>query len=258
MNGDGLNGQAAMRHVSWGILVGCVILVLLLFPALGRGGLAAGDKVIFLGDSITAGGVLPNGYVSLFREGLFDAGLKASVEGAGVPGDTVLDLVARFERDVLKKNPSIVVIMVGLNDAYGAHLKKSGKELPLSKQVTPEIYRNTLQYMVREIAKTGARVVIGTPSVVGERVSGGNPVDQWVEEFAEGARMVARAEGLPLVEVRKGFKAYLKQYNHKDLEQGVLTYDSVHLNDAGNRLLADIFLEAFGLKSKNPGPGQQH
>ena len=45
-----------------------------------------GEKIAFLGDSITQAGARPNGYVRLAIRGLESAGVKASAIPAGISG----------------------------------------------------------------------------------------------------------------------------------------------------------------------------
>jgi lysophospholipase L1-like esterase len=40
--------------------------------------------------------------------------------------------------------------------------------------------------------------------------------------------------------------AYLKAHNAQKKERGVLTGDRVHLNDAGNKLVAETILKTLG------------
>src|SRR5437763_881947 len=49
-------------------------------------------------------------------------------------------------------------------------------------------------------------------------------------------------------DLRKAFLDHLKENNPKDEGSGVLTTDGVHLNDAGNRLVAEAVLKAIGGK----------
>ena len=75
--------------------------------------LKAGDRIVFLGDSITQAGAGPNGYVSLVRDAL--KGESIEVIGAGISGNRVPDLEARLDRDVIEKKPTLVVIYIGIN-----------------------------------------------------------------------------------------------------------------------------------------------
>ena len=62
----------------------------------------SGDKIAFLGDSITAGGWgNPVGYVRLVMAGLEANGVKAEAVPAGISGHKSDNMLARLERDVI-------------------------------------------------------------------------------------------------------------------------------------------------------------
>ncbi len=53
--------------------------------------------------------------------------------------------------------------------------------------------------------------------------------------------------GSQLVDLRQAFIDHLKASNPENKDRGILTGDSVHLNPAGNRLVADEMLKAIGI-----------
>lgn len=79
----------------------------------------SGDRVVFLGDSITKGGGHAKGYLTLFKQGLADQGLDSvEVINAGISGHKVPDLQKRLDKDVLQRKPTHVVIYIGINDVW--------------------------------------------------------------------------------------------------------------------------------------------
>ena len=81
------------------LVAGAVMTATSLFAA----PLQKGDRVVFLGDSITQAGAGPGGYVTLVRETLDKEHKDLGVEviGAGISGNKVPDLQGRLERDVI-------------------------------------------------------------------------------------------------------------------------------------------------------------
>jgi lysophospholipase L1-like esterase len=43
------------------------------------------------------------------------------------------------------------------------------------------------------------------------------------------------------------FIKYLQEHNPEQAEQGILTKDTVHMNEAGNRFLSQLVLEALAV-----------
>ena len=79
----------------------------------------SGEKIAFLGDSITAGGWgSPTGYVRLVMAGLAANGVQAEAVPAGIGGHKSNDMLARLERDVLSKNPQWMTLSCGVNDVW--------------------------------------------------------------------------------------------------------------------------------------------
>src|ERR1700675_1208251 len=88
--------------------------------------LKKGDRIIFFGDSLTAlaGKEEPKkhvtkGYVRIVRDTLKKTHKDKEIEGDWVAtgGHTVPDLLARVDKDVIARKPTIVVIQIGCNDA---------------------------------------------------------------------------------------------------------------------------------------------
>ena len=221
-----------------------------LWPALAMGALVLtgcsrsilreGDRIIFLGDSITAQGNDPGGYVAIVRDTLTarhpELGLK--IIGAGVSGNKVPDLLRRLQRDVLDHQPTLVFILIGINDVW--HSLESIGGTPVA------VYESGLQELISQLQGAGVRVYLCTPTVIGERHDGSNTLDPLLEDYAAISRQVAAGLGAPLVDLRQAFITYLQDHNPANDESGILTYDSVHLSPEGNRLVAGEVLRALG------------
>jgi lysophospholipase L1-like esterase len=189
-------------------------------------------KIIFFGDSITQQGVQPGGYVDLIKKELQPGGYE--VIGAGISGNKIYDLYLRLEEDVLNKKPDLVVIYIGVNDVW--HKRTSGTGTDLDKFV--KFY----QALIKKIQANEAKVVLCTPAVIGEKKSGGNEMDAELDKFSGAIRELAAKNNLPLCDLRKLFTAYDLEHNPENQEKGILTTDGVHLNEKGNKTLADALL----------------
>ena len=189
-------------------------------------------KIIFFGDSITQMGVWKNGYIDLLRKSLDTT--KYDLIGAGIGGNKVYDLYLRMEEDVLVKKPDLVVIYVGINDVWHKLGARTGTDY--------DKYLNFYQALITKIQANGSKVVLCTPSVIGEKKNDANEVDADLNKYAAGIRELAVKNKLPLCDLRKAFTEYEAKNNAQDAEKGILTTDRVHLNDAGNQLVADAIL----------------
>lgn len=230
-------GQTSIKGIAMrGLVAGLV-----LWSACTPGGveLRPGDRIIFLGDSITELGDQPDGFVALVRDSLAARlpHLRLEVIAAGVTGNKVPDLQERLHRDVLARNPDIVFVTIGVNDVWHSTQSLGG--------TPPGRYQYGLTDITRRLTNAGARVVLCTPTVVGERIGGANDLDGLLDDYAAITREVAKARDVALLDLRKIFVEHLRTHNPGNAEQGILTTDGVHLSPEGNRLVAEAVLDAL-------------
>jgi len=207
--------------------------------------LVKGDKIVFLGDSITQGGSGPKGYITLFTKSIQAShpDFELTTVNAGISGHKVPNLQARLDKDVIAKKPTIVYIYIGINDVW------HGENDP--KKGTPkDKYEAGLKDLITRINAAGARVIMCTPTVIGEKTGGANKLDAQLDEYADISRKVAADTKSQLCDLRKAFGEHLKANNPNNKESGILTGDRVHLNEAGNKLVAETMLKALGEELK--------
>ena len=119
-------------------------------------------QVVFLGDSITEEGrTLELGFINLLEESLDSE--KFNLIGKGISGDKVSDLLVRYEDDVLVQNPDIVFIYIGINDVWHSYDVGKGSDI--------DFYEKGLRKIITDIKKRGAKIILCTPTVIGERVT---------------------------------------------------------------------------------------
>lgn len=141
------------------------------------------------------------------------------------------DLYLRLEEDVLAKQPNIVVIYVGVNDVW--HKASSGTG------TDPDKFVRFYEALLKKFNAANIRVAMCTPAVIGERTDFSNQQDGDLNRYSQLIRDLAKKQGLPLIDLRKAFLDYNLKNNSNNDEKNILTTDRVHLNDAGNQLVAD-------------------
>jgi lysophospholipase L1-like esterase len=89
--------------------------------------LESDDKILFIGDSITAAerhrqAYSPLGYGYVHFAGNFLLAqyphLNLRIVNTGISGDTMIDLKHRWQRDCIAHQPSVLSILVGINDVW--------------------------------------------------------------------------------------------------------------------------------------------
>ncbi len=224
---------------------GFALAILALFASITTAAdLKKGDRIVFLGDSITAAGARPGGYVTQVREAIDMAKSDLGIEviGAGISGNKVPDLQRRLQRDVISKKPTVVVIYIGINDVWHS-VRGRGTD--------KDAFEAGLKDVIGKCNAAGARVILCTPTVIGEKTDGTNKLDKMLDEYSAISRKVATETKSQMIDLRKLFIDELKSVNEKNADKGVLTGDTVHLNAAGNKFVAAAMLEGLGVSSNS-------
>ncbi len=205
----------------------------------------SGDKVAFLGDSITSNGAAPpGGYVRLVESGLAQQGVKIEVIPAGVSGNTSKDMLARLDRDVLAKKPTLMTLSCGVNDVWHG---------PTGVALEP--YEENIRAIVDRAQAAGIRVVILTATMISEDPAAAN--NQKLTAYNDFLRALAKEKSLPLADLNADEQAELKRLAaEKPLKGNTLTADGVHPNALGDEMMATGILRTFGLS--NEQLRQQH
>ena len=229
-----------MVHPSWfGVWSVCLCMAVGMAVSVSHGADPShGPRIVFLGDSITEAGAGPHGYVTLARQSLAEKIPAAPPEviGAGISGNRVPDLLARLDRDVLARKPDVVVIYIGINDVWHS---QNGRGTPKGE------FEKGLRTLIEKIRGVGGKPVLCTPTVIGEKKAGTNPLDGMLDEYADITRGVAADTKAPLIDLRKACVDHLAEHNKADAEKGILTDDGVHLTAAGNAFLAARMVEGL-------------
>jgi len=213
----------------------------------------SGDKIAFMGDSITQEGWgKPAGYVRLVMAGLKANGVEAEAVPAGISGHKSDQMLARLEKDVLSKKPQWMTLSCGVNDAW-----HGARGVPLDEAMAANgtfdanaaqrgTYKKNITEIIDRTTAAGVRPVILTATVIKEELDG--PLNQKVAPYNEFLRGLAKERKLPLADLNAMFHEAIKAANKPGTN--VLTYDGVHMGPEGNQLMATGVLQAFGLDSK--------
>ncbi|MBC7902277.1 MAG: G-D-S-L family lipolytic protein [Gemmatimonadaceae bacterium] len=197
------------------------------------------QKVVFFGDSITQAGVKEKGYITVLADLLSKSGAGANFElsGAGVSGNKVYDLYLRIEEDVMAKSPDVVIIWVGVNDVW--HKQSSGTGTDADK------FERFYNAIIKKLQAKNINVMLCTPAAIGERTDFTNQLDGDLNRYSTIIRNIASKTNCKLIDLRRVFLDYNLKNNAENKESGILTTDRVHLNDAGNLVVAQEMMKAL-------------
>jgi lysophospholipase L1-like esterase len=203
----------------------------------------SGEKIAFLGDSITQGGwSSPKGYVKLVVAGLKANDIEIDPVPAGISGHKSNDMLNRLEKDVLSKNPQWMTLSCGVNDVW-----HGAKGVPLDD------YKKNIREIVEKALAAKVNVLVLTATVIHENLD--SPENQKLEAYNAFLRDLAKEKSLPLADLNARFHKRIKEANTPDKK--VLTSDGVHMNPEGNRVMAEGVLRGFGLNDAQVKKAQE-
>ena len=207
-------------------------------------------KVVFLGDSITQQGENSDsegtykGFITLLRE---KVSREVELINKGIGGNKISDLLLRYNNDVLKLKPNIVFIYIGINDVWHKYDWGTGSDI--------DIYEKGLRKIITDIKAVGAKIILCTPTVIGENngefklnnnfkdIDTMEIMNKDLDAFSDVVRNLSSEFNTDLLDLRKKFKEYISENNDQNMPKGVLTSDGVHLNNEGNKLIADEMIK---------------
>jgi len=229
-----------------------VLAATLIAPALANAEIAvkSGEKIAFLGDSITQGGWgNPAGYVKLVIAGLEANGIKAEPAPAGISGHKSDQMLARLDKDVLSKKPQWMTLSCGVNDVWhgprGVPLDDAMAKAGTydDKVATRGTYKKNITAIIDQATAAGVKPVMLTATVIHENLA--SKENGLLAPYNDFLRQLAKEKNLPMADLFSMFAERIKAENKPNVK--VLTSDGVHMNTEGNKLMATGVLKAFGL-----------
>lgn len=198
--------------------------------------LCIGDSVTDCGRARPVGSCdtgLGDGWVSLLQEGLERRGRPARLLNLGVGGDTVRHLAARWERDVLRHRPDLLVVGVGINDVWRRFdtPQDPAAHVPLDEFV--RVYDLLLGH-----PRPAPRLLLWTPFHIQPDRS--DPMRRMMDAYGAAVRGLARTHHAACVDAQALF----------DEACGVRSAlewagDRIHPTPDGHRLLAEAMMRAL-------------
>jgi lysophospholipase L1-like esterase len=204
------------------------------------------DVIWILGDSTTADGVHPAGYVRLVEQAIQEQlpDHKIVVIGKGVPMkksrslgphvETIKALAKADPKSRREQMPTVVIFNYGLNDQGFT---------PATNAL--EVYTENIRQAITELQAVGV-----TPMPCATTARGS--IDRMpMKPYADATRAVAAELKCPFIDLHSTHVAHILTHSDKDgrFALGMSpTRDGTHLTSRGETLSATAILRAFGLK----------
>ena len=172
------------------------------------------------------------GYCCLVISGLGSVGVKATMIPAGISGHKSNDMLKRLGGDVLQKKPTWMALSCGVNDVWHG-------------TVLLDAYKTNITTIVDSAQAQGIRVMILTATMIGEDAA--NPNNRKLAAYNEFLRELAAEKKCLLADLNTDMQKAVEEGHAKGKKGNLLTVDGVHMNGAGNQMMALGVLRAFGL-----------
>lgn len=188
---DAVNGQVSGSGRRQTRLAGWLMKSALILAVLMNGVVMAGEtkvmngvrRIAFVGDSLTDGSAWTDWVMETLQANGYSNLVKID---AGVAGDNVPKLKARFQHDVVDLKPDLVILNIGTNDREPV-----------------EEYRRDVREMVKQVRQTGARMVLCIPPGINDPKKPER--DAGVVAYGEVLRELAKAYDCPLADFHAAF-----------------------------------------------------
>ena len=205
-----------------------------------------GEKILFIGDSITEcgrrGDFYPygQGYVRIFRDLLISEFPEKNFEiiNKGIGGNTIVDLQQRWEDDVIYNNPDILSILVGIND-----LHRVLRKVELWEEYTPENFRKRYDSVLkRTIEKLDCKIILMEPFYITTDKTDNfrGIVLKELENYIEVVEEMSKKYETEMLKLHRIFQNHLKYR-----ESETFAPESVHPNQTGHTIIANEILKIF-------------
>lgn len=197
-----------------------------------------GDRIVFLGDSITEQYEYST-YVELYLTTRFP-GWGLTFLNAGIGGDTAAGGAGRFRAHVLDEKPTAVTINFGMNDAGYQKFDPNRQKVYVEKTAA----------MLEAAKKAGVRVALMSPNAVDRRrTSAFSDFKVYLEtqkEFYAPLKELAEKHGATFVDQYAVTRAVLEKLEADKADKVVPFGDGVHTSPPGGLLMAHTILTGLG------------
>lgn len=207
--------------------------------------LKAGDQIVAIGDSITQQGGYLKDVDAVLADRYPDLKLPP-IRNVGISGQKAENLVERFQKDVVDREPAVVLLSIGINDVW----HRAGK--PHDPQILADYWANVAK-MVEMAEEAEITVILLTPTVIKEDPE--SLENKRLRIYVEAEKQIARERDCTLVDLHRMFASALGK-RPEDVQAGKnwLTYDGVHMAPAGNSLMALGVLRGLGVPAEKLAP----
>ena len=207
-----------------------------------------GERVVFVGNSITHGGHY-HSFIWLYYMTRFPD-KPITIMNAGIGGESAWDMKDRLDYDVFNRKPTYVTLTFGMNDTgYDIYMKDNAKEL--SEQRIAKSLESYREIEERLLAKNKIKKVLIGGSPYDETSKFNNFIlrnkNNAILKIIDAQRTSAKKNGWGFVDFNQPMHEISRKEQEADSTFTFCRIDRIHPDNDGQMVMAYLFLKAQGL-----------
>jgi lysophospholipase L1-like esterase len=215
----------------------------------------AGDRIVFLGDSITSGGTYHEN-IRVFWATRFPD-MPIHIWNKGIFSDFAHGGIKRIEHDTLEEKPNKVVINFGMNDSGASWrtnlfgMTNPGEDILAQRREIVASYRANMEKLVARLKERGVAPILAGPSIYDEtmvadglnQIGGNDSIRACIEQLRE----ISARDGLDFVDFNTPMLEINARLQKDNPAASIAGRDRVHPDVEGHWAMAMVFLQAQGV-----------
>ena len=207
-----------------------------------------GDKVLFIGDSITdynrarpVGEGRPDAWGTSYMSDVaaqftcMRPDMRIRFANTGISGNKVRDLKARWQTDVMDLKPDWVSVLIGINDVW----RQFDRPLDTEVHVYPEEFESTYEELIQKTLPHVKGMILMTPYFMEPNKA--DPMRVRMDEYGEIVKKLAAKYGQTCIDLQAAWDELFKYMHPCNI-----AWDRIHPNHTGCVYIANQFLKAVG------------
>jgi len=212
----------------------------------------AGDRVAFVGNSITDGGHYHSNIWLYYMTHFPNVRITCYNEGIG--GDAVKQIYDRFDNDVLSKKPTVLTLTWGMNDSgYFDWYRADAQSVMAPKIAESYKYYGMLEDKLKGRPDIRKIIILGSPY---DETTKSNPKNLYPKKSIAMSKIIdfqaaaAKKNNWGIVDFYHPMWAINQQGQVKDSLFSLTPNDRIHPDNDGHLVMAYLFLKEQGLDNK--------
>lgn len=210
-----------------------------------------GDRIAFVGNSITDGGYY-HSYIWLYYMTHFPD-RRIDIYNCGIGGDTSEDMYRRLDRDVLSRNPNVLTLSFGMNDTGFSNYGSDSTSLILEERKVRSLF-----YFFK-IADKLSKIPNLRPIMIGS-----SPYDETtkfngfslpgknaaIRDIISAQRKETKIHKWDFIDFNEPLSNLALAFQKQDPNFSICDVDRIHPDNYGHMFMAALFLQAQGFAGR--------